>query len=133
MMRYEGYLGAIEVDEEDGILFGRTVGLRDVITFQGGTVAEAHKAFQDSVDYYLDLCARGGKSPEKLFSGRFVVRLRPETHRALVQTIEAQRISLNALVEKILRKSVSPAAPPAPRPTVSQRPAAVGGPLPGGR
>jgi predicted HicB family RNase H-like nuclease len=65
MMTYKGYTGSVEVDTEAEILFGRVVGLRDVVTFQGKTVAEARKAFQDSVDDYLAFCAERGETPEK--------------------------------------------------------------------
>ena len=65
MITYKGYTGSIEVDTEAEILFGRVVGLREVITFQGRTVAEARKAFQDSVDDYLAFCAERSEAPEK--------------------------------------------------------------------
>ena len=39
------------------LIFGRVLGLRDAITFQEETVAEARQAFQDSVDDYLEFCA----------------------------------------------------------------------------
>ncbi len=73
MMTYEGYTGSVEVDMEAEILFGRVVGLRDVVTFQGETVAEARKAFQDSVDDYLAFCAERGEPPEKHASKRFLI------------------------------------------------------------
>ena len=38
------------------MIYGRVIGLRDMITFQGHTVTEAEQAFRDSVDDYLDLC-----------------------------------------------------------------------------
>ena len=47
MMEYKGYVGVAEVDDEAGFIFGRVLGLRDVITFQGETVAEVRRAFQD--------------------------------------------------------------------------------------
>lgn len=65
MMTYKGYTGSVEVDTEAEILFGRVVDLHDVVTFQGKTVAEARKAFQDSVDDYLAFCAERGEAPEK--------------------------------------------------------------------
>ena len=73
MMTYKGYTGSIEVDTEAEILFGRVFGLRDVITFQGETVAEARKAFQDSVDDYLAFCAERGEAAEKPASKRFLI------------------------------------------------------------
>ena len=72
-MTYEGYTGSVEVDTEAEILFGRVVDLRDVITFQGETVAEARKAFQDSVDDYLAFCAERGEAPEKPALSPFLI------------------------------------------------------------
>lgn len=48
----------MEVEEDSGILFGRVIGLRDVITFQGTSVAEVTQAFHDSIDEYLEFCAK---------------------------------------------------------------------------
>jgi predicted HicB family RNase H-like nuclease len=56
-------------------LHGEVINVRDVIIFEGKTVAEIKKAFRDSVDDYLDFCAQRGESPEKPFSGKFAVRL----------------------------------------------------------
>ncbi len=73
MMAYKGYTGSVEVDTEADILFGRVVALRDVITFQGETIAEARKAFQDSVDDYLAFCAERGEAPEKPALNPFLI------------------------------------------------------------
>jgi predicted HicB family RNase H-like nuclease len=100
MTLYKGYLGSFEVDVEAGVIFGRVAGLRDVVTFQGETVAEAIQAFHDSVDDYLDFCAERGESPEKPFSGRFLFRMAPELHRRLAAEAEARGESINTLIER---------------------------------
>jgi predicted HicB family RNase H-like nuclease len=64
-MQYRGYTGVLEVDEEAGVLYGHVIGLRDVITFQGKTVAQAREEFRRSVDSYLAFCVSRGESPEK--------------------------------------------------------------------
>lgn len=102
MMGYKGYTGVAEVDEEAGVIVGRVLGLRDVITFQGETVAQVRKAFEDSVDDYLEFCAERGESPERPYSGKFIVRVKPELHRALATSAEASGLSLNTLVETVL-------------------------------
>lgn len=61
MLEYKGYQGAYEPD--DGLLFGRIVGTRDVITFVGKTKAEVAQAFRDSVDDYLDFCRERDEAP----------------------------------------------------------------------
>jgi predicted HicB family RNase H-like nuclease len=106
-MRYRGYTGVLEVDEEAGILYGHVIGLRDMITFQATTVAQAREEFRRPVDSYLEFCASRGEPPEKPLSGRFLVRIDPALHRALAQTAEVRGTSLNALVEQELTRAVS--------------------------
>ena len=108
MMKYKGYTAVIEVDEESGMLHGRVIGLRDGIHFQGETVAKAKKSFEESVDDYLNFCASRSEAPEKPFSGKFMVRIPPALHRALVAKAEAHHLSLNALIEQTLADAFTP-------------------------
>jgi len=115
-MKYKGYTGIVELDDESGTLFGRVIGLRDVITFQGESVAEIVQAFHDSVDDYLEFCAQRGESPEKPYSGQFVLRIDPLLHREMASAAEAQDVSLNSLVESALKKTfVTPAQKVTPK------------------
>ena len=101
MMVHKGYTGALDVDADADLITGVVLGTTDVITFQGATVAEARKSFVESVDFYLEMCRTRGKTPEKPFSGRFVVSISPELHRALAVTAEARRMSLNDLAREV--------------------------------
>ncbi|MBV8886800.1 MAG: type II toxin-antitoxin system HicB family antitoxin [Chroococcidiopsidaceae cyanobacterium CP_BM_RX_35] len=72
-MKYKGYTGHVEYDEEADILFGRVLNVNDVITFEGTSIAEIKSALQDSVDDYLEFCSELGKEPNKPYSGKFVL------------------------------------------------------------
>lgn len=106
MMEYKGYFGKVEIDDEAGILHGEVINIRDVITFEGASVDEIQTAFRESVDDYLEFCAQRGESPEKPFSGKFVVRLPAELHRkAYVQAKLADK-SLNGWVTEVLKTAL---------------------------
>jgi predicted HicB family RNase H-like nuclease len=77
MMEYKGYKANIEYEEGDEFLYGRVIGLRDVITFRGKSIDELQKDFQESVDEYFNYCKENGKTPEKPFSGTFTIRIEP--------------------------------------------------------
>ena len=64
MIEYKGYKGEFNFDDEAGIFHGEVTGTRDVITFQGLSVEELHTAFRDSIEAYLDFCARRGREPD---------------------------------------------------------------------
>jgi predicted HicB family RNase H-like nuclease len=106
MMEYKGYIGKVEIDEEAGILYGEVINVRDVITFEGTTVEEVQQAFRESVDDYLDFCDQRGESPEKPFSGKFVLRLPAELHRKAYIQAKLKDKSLNSWVTEVLQSAL---------------------------
>jgi predicted HicB family RNase H-like nuclease len=103
MMKYKGYIGHVEYDDEAKIFHGEVVGLRDIITFQGKSVEELEQAFHDSINDYLNWCKERGEKPEKTFSGTFNLRIPPELHAKLALHAKTIGISLNSYVtEKLL-------------------------------
>jgi predicted HicB family RNase H-like nuclease len=56
MLTYKGHTGRFEVDINAGVIFGRVLGIRDVVTFKGTHVEEAKQAFFSAVDDYLAFC-----------------------------------------------------------------------------
>ncbi|MCP4579633.1 MAG: type II toxin-antitoxin system HicB family antitoxin [Deltaproteobacteria bacterium] len=106
MMEYKGYFAKVEFDDEANIFHGEIINLRDVITFEGETVDELRKAFNDSIDDYLEFCAERGEDPEKPYSGKFLVRVGPELHKTIVIEARKNGKSLNAWVHDALHKVV---------------------------
>jgi predicted HicB family RNase H-like nuclease len=102
MLNYKGYIGSIEVDVESGLLHGRVLDIRDVVTFQGSTVTEAKQEFQTSIDEYLDFCAQLGQEPEKPFSGKLPFRTSAEHHRLIFLAASKAGKSMNAWMDEIL-------------------------------
>ena len=107
MMEYKGYLSRIEFDDEANIFHGEVINIRDVITFQGKSVDELRKAFEDSVQDYLAFCAEQGEEPDKPFSGRFTVRLSPEQHRKVILAAEKAGKDIEVWVEEALTQAAS--------------------------
>jgi predicted HicB family RNase H-like nuclease len=106
MIEYLGYVGSVVFDDEAGLFHGEVVNTRDVITFQGETVAEIRQAFHDSIDDYLDFCAERNEQPEKPMSGKFNVRISPLLHAHAVAVARSRDISLNTLVERAMEEFI---------------------------
>lgn len=106
MMEYKGYLGKVEFDDEADLFHGEVINTRDVITFQGKSVSELKKAFQDSVDDYLAFCEERGEEPDKPYSGQFVTRIPPELHREVSIAASIEGVSLNAWVQNRLASAL---------------------------
>jgi predicted HicB family RNase H-like nuclease len=107
MLNYKGYTGQLEIDDEAGIIFGRVLDIRDVVTFKGETVAEAKQSFQDSVDDYLEFCQELGQEPDKPFSGKLPFRTTPEHHRKLFLAAAKAGKSINAWMDEVLVKAAN--------------------------
>ncbi|WP_199245522.1 type II toxin-antitoxin system HicB family antitoxin [[Phormidium] sp. ETS-05] len=105
MFTYKGYTGQVEVDVEAGILFGEVLEIYDVVTFQGKTVEEARQEFQNSVDDYLEFCAKLGRQPDKPFSGRLPYRTNSDTHRKIFIAAKKAGKSINAWMDEVLREA----------------------------
>ena len=105
-MKHKGYIGKVEIDDDAGILHGEVINVRDVITFEGESVDEVQKAFRDSVDDYLDFCAKRNETPEKPFSGKFVLRLPAELHRKAYIQAKLEDKSLNGWVTDVLETAL---------------------------
>jgi predicted HicB family RNase H-like nuclease len=103
-MTYKGYIGKVDFDDEARIFHGEVIGIRDVVTFQGSTVEEIEKAFNDSIDDYLDYCKTRNEEPDKPFSGKFVVRVSPEIHRKVYMAAKKSGQSINAWLNMNLLK-----------------------------
>ncbi len=78
MIMYRGYIGQVTLDEEAGLLHGQVLNTRDVITFQGRSVRELHKALKHSVDDYIAFCAERVTEAD-------------DDHRTVVGKVEAER------------------------------------------
>jgi predicted HicB family RNase H-like nuclease len=123
-MIYKGYTGAIEVDEDSGILFGTVLGTRDIITFVGNTVEEARQSLADSVECYLEHCSSLGKEPDQPFTGNVNVRISSEAHRELDELAHAWKVSLNDVVAEALDRFLAanqPARARLPKPAAKPK------------
>ena len=101
----KGFFGEVSFDSDAKVFYGRVINTRDTISFQSDNAKQLEKEFQVSVDTYLDFCKDLGETPEKPYSGKFVLRLSPEGHRAVALAAQIANQSLNAWAAKHLVKS----------------------------
>lgn len=104
-IQYKGYVGSVEFSEDDGLFYGRVLGIRSLISYEGESAKELIDDFHGAVDDYLAVCEAEGKSPEVAYKGSFNVRISPELHKKLVIYATAHNISLNSYIEDTLKKS----------------------------
>ena len=105
MMEYKGYSAMVKFDADAGVLHGEVVDTRDVIVFEGISVEQLQKEFQVSIDDYLSACAERGREPDKPFSGRIPLRVKPSVHRAATAAAKSKGKSLNAWLAETVERA----------------------------
>ncbi len=103
---YKDYIGSVHFNSEDEIFFGKIEGIEDLISFEGSSVAELKKSFEESVEDYIILCKESGKKNEKSYKGSFNVRIAPEVHKKAKRIAIMKGISLNQFVQKAVEEEV---------------------------
>lgn len=102
-MSYKDYIGSVEFSETDGVFFGKVLGIRALISYEGTNASELVQDFHDSVDEYLLLCEEQKKEPEKAYKGSFNIRIAPELHKQAAVYAASEQVSLNCIVERALQ------------------------------
>jgi len=106
-LEYKGYTGSIEYSAEDGLLYGRVLGLQGLISYEGETGKHLEADFQEVVDLYLADCKLAGKSPDKPFKGSFNARISADLDQQAALLAMESKTSLNSFVAEAIRNWIS--------------------------
>ena len=102
LLFYKNYNGTVEYSKEDDCLFGKVVGIKSLLSYEGNSVRELEQDFKNVIDDYLKDCKERNLEPEQPCKGTFNVRISPELHRNIaIYAIEHGK-SLNAVVEEAI-------------------------------
>ena len=104
-LHYKGYIGSIEFSEEDEIFYGKVLGIRSLISYEGKDASELISDFHGAVDDYLEVCKESGTTPETAFKGSFNIRISPELHKKIYIYSMEHHMTMNHYIEETLEKS----------------------------
>jgi predicted HicB family RNase H-like nuclease len=105
-LEYKGYTGSIELSKEDDLLYGKVLGIRGLISYEGKTGKELEEDFKEAIDTYLIDCKKEGLAPEKPFKGSFNVRISAELHKKAAILAMEEKMSLNNFVAESIRERI---------------------------
>ena len=75
---YKNYNGTVEYPKEDNCLFGKVIGIKSLLSYEGDSVKELEQDFQNVIDEYLEDCKERNVEPEQPYKGTFNVRISPD-------------------------------------------------------
>ncbi|MGJ8515122.1 type II toxin-antitoxin system HicB family antitoxin [Carnimonas bestiolae] len=106
IMTINGHRAVIQYDPEIELLRGEFVTLNGGADFYADNVADLHKEGEKSLEVFLDFCKERNIEPLKSFSGKFMLRVPPETHAHAAEAAAAKGISLNQFVAEVIEQEV---------------------------
>jgi len=106
MLEYKGYSGTVEYSDADKVLFGKVLGIKGLISYEGDSLRNLQLDFEGAVDDYLEMCIDNNVEPQKPYKGSFNVRVSPELHRSLAMYSISHGQTLNSAVEEAIRRYV---------------------------
>ena len=106
-MSYKDYVGSIEFSEKDGLFYGKVLGIRSLISYEGRDAKELLTDFHEAVDEYLENCDETGMKPEIAYKGSFNIRTTPDIHRRAAIYAINHNESLNSFVTEALEEKLS--------------------------
>ncbi|MGB3586263.1 MAG: type II toxin-antitoxin system HicB family antitoxin [Tunicatimonas sp.] len=99
VLKHKDFYGTVGYSSADQTMFGKIIGINDLVTFEGESVSSLKSAFEEAVDDYIVLCEEVGKPPLKSFKGSFNIRIAPELHQKAFYLAAIKKTSLNSIVE----------------------------------
>jgi len=105
-LEYKGYTGSIEYSKEDNLLYGKVLGIKGLISYEGKTGKELEEDFKETIDTYLADCKERGVEPERPFKGSFNVRISAKLHRKAALLAMKEKMSLNSFVAESIRERI---------------------------
>ncbi|GJQ59264.1 MAG: type II toxin-antitoxin system HicB family antitoxin [Candidatus Scalindua sp. AMX11] len=95
MIHYKGYHGSAHYSDEDQVFFGKIEYIRSLVNYEGTTVENLKRAFEEAVEDYLKLCQNEGIEPDQSFRRSFNVRTVRDLHRKAALYAKEKGLNLN--------------------------------------
>ncbi|MEI6386668.1 MAG: type II toxin-antitoxin system HicB family antitoxin [Spirochaetota bacterium] len=106
LLAYKDFMGSVHFSADDEVFFGKIEGIEDLVSFEGNSVTEIKKAFEEAVEDYAQICRDNGTQLEKSYKGSFNVRIPPDLHRKVRRTAVKLGISLNQFIQKAVEDEI---------------------------
>mgnify|MGYP003575868982 CR=1 FL=1 len=107
ILNIDGYKAVISFDPETEMFRGEFVDLNGGADFYATDVATLKEEAKTSLRIFLEECERRGIEPKKQFSGKFVLRVSPETHQAAALAARASGVSLNQWAANVIAEAAA--------------------------
>ena len=83
---------------------------KDLIVYEGLTLDELRKDFEDGIDSYLEGCKADGVEPVKPYSGKLNLRMSSELHSRVAAFVATTGTTINDFINHAITNELKKAA-----------------------
>ena len=105
-MKFGDYAAVISYDPEIQMFRGEFVGLNGGADFYADSIENLRQEGATSLRVFLDYAREKNIAPKKQYSGKLVLRLKPELHQKYQLLAAAKKVSLNQLLNETLEQAM---------------------------
>ena len=107
-LKYKGYHGSVEYSAEDNILYGKVMGVRGLISYEGEDLSTLKVCFMESVDEYLASCEAEAVEPMgKLYGKIENVMISPDLHRDFEMYSIGKNKKMSEALEEAMKQYIA--------------------------
>ena len=107
LMHIDGYDAVVTYDPDIDQFRGEFVGLNGGADFYAADLKGLKREGRISLKIFLQACEEDGVSPRKPYSGKFMVRVDPKIHAAVVTAAAANGVSMNEWVAQAIERAAA--------------------------
>ena len=110
-LEYKGYKGSVEYSKDDNCLFGKVQGMsKELISYEGQTLDELRKDFEDGIDSYLEYCKEENIVPVKPYSGKLNLRMSSDLHSRVAAFVASSGTTINDFINNAIKNELKKVA-----------------------
>ncbi|MBT3214172.1 MAG: type II toxin-antitoxin system HicB family antitoxin [Deltaproteobacteria bacterium] len=106
ILKIDGYRAVIQFDPEIEMFRGEFVGLNGSADFYANDINNLKKEASISLKVFLEMCKEDGVVPQKVYSGKFNVRVPSNLHAEIAEVAIAEGKSLNQWISDTMDQAV---------------------------
>ena len=106
-LNINGINAVISFDADINLFRGEFVGLNGYADFYAADVVGLKNEGAISLKVFLEACKADNVTPYKQYSGKLITRISPDLHALAAETAKAQKVSLNALIERAIQHEIA--------------------------
>ncbi len=106
IITYKDFTAKVEFSADDNVFIGRLVGIDDIVMFEAETVGGLKKAFEDAVEFHIEVCEKAGKKAKKSYNGKLLFRFPSELHAKIVESAARRGKSINEFGKEVFETAI---------------------------